>query len=167
MIPIYLMLLLAQPPATAPRLISVPFTSGPTTYTCWEGTVVPYDKDCPLPVAPRDLDALRLRVTDLEKRVKELEARPTIGSCDMIDIRFGNPPTFKTVDDYSEWAEMNAACYEERKASPCDRATTLLIRLIRDNSALLLGERAMTETQRKAVERELEKASGECKEAKP
>ena len=50
-------------------------------------------------------------------------------------------------------------------ASPCDRATALLIRLIRDNSALLLGERAMTETQRKAVERELEKASGECKEA--
>ena len=49
----------------------------------------------------------------------------------------------------------------------CDRATALTVRLIRDNTALLTGERAMTETQRKAVERELEKASGECKEAKP
>ena len=49
-------------------------------------------------------------------------------------------------------------------ASPCDRATALLIRLIRDNSALLLGERAMTETQRRAVEKELKEASRACKE---
>ena len=49
-------------------------------------------------------------------------------------------------------------------ASPCDRVTTLLIRLIRDNSALLLGERAMTETQRRAVEKELKEASLACKE---
>ena len=49
-------------------------------------------------------------------------------------------------------------------ASPCDRATTLLVRLIRDNSALLLGERAMTETQRRAVEKELKEASLACKE---
>ena len=50
-------------------------------------------------------------------------------------------------------------------ASPCDRATTLLVRLIRDNTAALTGERAMTPAERAKVERELEKASGECKEA--
>ena len=49
-------------------------------------------------------------------------------------------------------------------ASPCDRATALLIRLIRDNSALLRGEQAVTETQRRAVEKELKEASLACKE---
>jgi hypothetical protein len=49
-------------------------------------------------------------------------------------------------------------------ATACDRATALTVRLIRDNTAALTGERAMTETQRKAVERELKEASRACKE---
>jgi hypothetical protein len=46
----------------------------------------------------------------------------------------------------------------------CDRATALTVRILRDNKALLTGERAMGESERKAVERELEKASEACKE---
>ena len=46
----------------------------------------------------------------------------------------------------------------------CDRATALTVRLIRDNSALLTGKQAMTETQRRAVEKELKEASRACKE---
>jgi hypothetical protein len=49
-------------------------------------------------------------------------------------------------------------------ATPCDRATALTIRIVRDNTALLTGERAMGESERKAVERELRKASKACKE---
>jgi len=49
-------------------------------------------------------------------------------------------------------------------ATACDRATALTIRIVRDNTALLTGERAMGESERKAVERELQKASKACKE---
>ena len=49
-------------------------------------------------------------------------------------------------------------------ATACDRATALTVRLIRDNTALLTGEQAMTETQRRAVEEELKEASLACKE---
>ena len=49
-------------------------------------------------------------------------------------------------------------------ATACDRATALTIRIVRDNTALLTGERAMGESERKAVERELAKASEACKE---
>jgi hypothetical protein len=49
-------------------------------------------------------------------------------------------------------------------ATAYDRATALTVRIVRDNTALLTGGRAMAESERKAVERELEKASEACKE---
>ena len=49
-------------------------------------------------------------------------------------------------------------------ATPCDRATALTIRIVRDNTALLTGGRAMGESERAKVEKELKEASKECKE---
>ena len=49
-------------------------------------------------------------------------------------------------------------------ATACDRATALTVRVVRDNTALLTGERAMGESERAKVEKELKEASKECKE---
>ena len=56
------------------------------------------------------------------------------------------------------------AALAQPPATACDRATALTVRVVRDNTALLTGERAMTETQRRAVEKELKEASKACKE---
>ena len=49
-------------------------------------------------------------------------------------------------------------------ATACDRATALTVRLIRDNTAALTGERAMTPAERLRTENELKKANQACKE---
>ncbi len=49
-------------------------------------------------------------------------------------------------------------------ATACDRATALTVRIVRDNTALLTGGRAMGESERAKVEKELKEASKECKE---
>ena len=56
------------------------------------------------------------------------------------------------------------AALAQPPASACDRAAALTVRVVRDNTALLTGGRAMGESERKVVERELEKASKACKE---
>jgi hypothetical protein len=52
----------------------------------------------------------------------------------------------------------------QQPATACDRATALTVRIVRDNTALLTGGRAMGESERVAVERELKEASRACKE---
>ena len=49
-------------------------------------------------------------------------------------------------------------------ATACDRATALTIRIVRDNTALLTGGRAMGESERAKVEKELKEVSLACKE---
>ena len=51
-------------------------------------------------------------------------------------------------------------------ATACDRATALTIRIVRDNTALLTGGRAMGESERAKVEKELKEASKACKESR-
>ena len=51
-------------------------------------------------------------------------------------------------------------------ATACDRATVLTIRIVRDNTALLTGGRAMGESERAKVEKELKEASKACKESR-
>ena len=58
------------------------------------------------------------------------------------------------------------AALAQPPATACDRATALTIRIVRDNTALLTGERAMTESERAKVEKELKEASKACKESR-
>ena len=48
-------------------------------------------------------------------------------------------------------------------ATACDRATALTIRIVRDNTALLTGEKSLSAAQRTEIERELKEASNACK----
>jgi hypothetical protein len=54
----------------------------------------------------------------------------------------------------------------QQPATACDRATALTVRIVRDNTALLTGGRAMEESERAKVERELKEASKACKESR-
>jgi hypothetical protein len=62
----------------------------------------------------------------------------------------------------------------QQPATACDRATALTIRIVRDNTALMLNgdpqnkvvRSIMTLEQRRAVEKELKEASKACKEVK-
>lgn len=56
------------------------------------------------------------------------------------------------------------AALAQPPATACDRATALTIRIVRDNTALLTGGRAMGESERAKVEKELKEASKACKE---
>jgi hypothetical protein len=49
-------------------------------------------------------------------------------------------------------------------ATACDRATALTIRIVRDNTALLTGGRAMTQREREKIKQELREASALCRE---
>ena len=51
-------------------------------------------------------------------------------------------------------------------ATACDRATALTVRIVRDNTALLTGGRAMGKSERAKVEKELKEASKACKESR-
>ena len=144
--------LLAQPPATGWRFCP---ESGIYQITpCYSEVLAP------IVIAQQpDLDVLRARVDALEKRVKELDHSLTL--CESAARRESFDKGYRPLEplDVSRCWKLEVAW------EACDRATALTVRIVRDNTALLTGGRAMGESERKAVERELEKASKACKES--
>ena len=142
--------LLAQPPATGWRFCP---ESGIYQITpCYSEVLAP------IVIAQQpDLDVLRARVDALEKRVKELDH--SLALCESAARRESFDKGYRPLEplDVSRCWKLEVAW------EACDRATALTIRIVRDNTALLTGEKSLSAAQRTEIERELKEASNACK----